>query len=258
MIPELPVTTPPRWLSEAAENGLPAVLPLRSLLEDSLFYPASGFDGNPVQLLGGNVLSFVYADCGFCENGSFYENFLKALTGQGQTSKFLGYSMIAGRGVDRSEIVDMEWVPSVGFPPTHPCHEWESRAFAHWSVWKRDEYRDENHGPLLLSLLFLGWEALAAFKATYVDRVAPKIIAIIQPGGGGASLKADDGQFKHMVMTNRAGVSEYLLCARRTRLPQRPCWDEYDQVCICEFPDDDLALWKLNAGASRKWPLLPE
>ncbi len=37
---------------------------LTEILEESLYYPASGFQGAPIEYLAGNFLSFVYADYG--------------------------------------------------------------------------------------------------------------------------------------------------------------------------------------------------
>ena len=247
MIPELPLIVEPRWLTdigEAPQNGLTIPLPLRAVLEDSLFYPASEFDGTPVKLLAGNVLSFVYAGYGFIEGEIFNENFFDKLM-----KGFLGYSLFAGRNVDRSEIVPEEWAPSVKPADTHRCHDWESRAFAHWSIWKRDDDREESHGPLLFSLLFLGWEALAAYEATYLNKtVSPKIIALILPGGGWTSLRSDDGLFKWMVRTNRAGMPGYLLCDRSIKPPQRPYWSDYNGQWLREFPEQNPALWPLNVN----------
>lgn len=39
-------------------------LPLKDILQHSLYYPAAGFDGRPVRYLGGKIHSFVYVDYG--------------------------------------------------------------------------------------------------------------------------------------------------------------------------------------------------
>ena len=63
MIEELPEGRAPDWLTEASSESMARVpLPLRGILEDSLYYPSSHFDGDPVRYLAGNIYSFVYVD----------------------------------------------------------------------------------------------------------------------------------------------------------------------------------------------------
>lgn len=49
----------PEWLMKASADD---ELPLRAILRRSLFYPACGYDGRPVQYFAGAVHSFVYVD----------------------------------------------------------------------------------------------------------------------------------------------------------------------------------------------------
>jgi hypothetical protein len=54
------------WLTDLS---LPAIMhepfPMDQVLQDSLYYPSSGFDGDPVRHLAGNILSFIYVDYGY-------------------------------------------------------------------------------------------------------------------------------------------------------------------------------------------------
>ena len=57
----LPKLEIPLWLrcvKDEPEGDQP--FPLREILRDSLYYPASGLQGAPVQYLAGSILSFVY------------------------------------------------------------------------------------------------------------------------------------------------------------------------------------------------------
>jgi len=49
----------PEWLASVSEEH---PLPLYDLLQNSLYYPASGLDGDPVRYFAGFIHSFVYAD----------------------------------------------------------------------------------------------------------------------------------------------------------------------------------------------------
>ncbi len=59
----LPRRDIPKWLENLNDTSGP--IPLAEILTDSVYYPCSGFDGNPVQVLAHSFHSFVYADCGF-------------------------------------------------------------------------------------------------------------------------------------------------------------------------------------------------
>jgi hypothetical protein len=74
--------------------------PLHELLHGSLYYPSSGFDGDPVRHLAGNILSFVYVDYGHS-----HDEFVSAL----ETPGFRGYNLIAARSVTESELTPNGW-----------------------------------------------------------------------------------------------------------------------------------------------------
>jgi hypothetical protein len=58
----------PEWLARLNPAELEAFgFPLNQALQHSLYYPAAGFDGRPVQFLGGFIQSFVYIDYGLEE-----------------------------------------------------------------------------------------------------------------------------------------------------------------------------------------------
>ncbi len=78
----------PEWLARLSPAALEtADFPLKEALEHSLYYPAAGFDGRPVQFLGGFIHSFVYVDYGEEES---------AVNAEMQQPGFLGYHL-AGR-----------------------------------------------------------------------------------------------------------------------------------------------------------------
>jgi len=252
MIPELPKLPCPDWLSEIAakpERAKTAALPLPSILADSLYYPGSGFDGDPVRYLAGNVLSFVYAD----RNRS-KEKFISHIDPDRKGRAFLGYRPIPHlqRFLNRDEIAPPNWSP----PYPVLDHDWEKQAYAHWSVWKRTPEHGESHGPLHFSFLFLGWEARAAFEALYIlNKKKPKIITIISPGNAPLGVRSE---FKRRVMENPVGTPDYLLC-NGGRQP-RTRWPQYGTF-IAAVPDGSAKLWALGGGSPEiddEIPGLPE
>ncbi len=58
MLLQLQTIEVPSWLTNLTPNAIMhAPLPLHDLLRESPYYPSSGFDGDPIKHLGGNVLS---------------------------------------------------------------------------------------------------------------------------------------------------------------------------------------------------------
>ena len=151
----------------------------RRILKNSLYYPASGFDGDPVKFFAGNIHSFVYADCGRSE-----EELLQALANPG----FLGYEPITTRLVTAQEL---NWPELPGYLNETPIDGnlelfiglgWVKQPFCSWTVFQRCDDRPPSHGPARFSFLFLCADGAAAYQALYVaNAVAPKAIAIIQP-----------------------------------------------------------------------------
>lgn len=69
MLQQLPEIATPNWLSQlSSETILGTPFPLHELLRDSLYYPSSAFDGDPIRHLAGNFLSFIYVDYGVSQD----------------------------------------------------------------------------------------------------------------------------------------------------------------------------------------------
>lgn len=69
MLDQLPEIATPNWLSQlSSETIMSSPFPLRELLRDSLYYPSSAFDGDPIRHLAGNFLSFIYVDYGVSQD----------------------------------------------------------------------------------------------------------------------------------------------------------------------------------------------
>ncbi len=65
MLHQLPEIVVPMWLTNLSSTTIMnEPFPLHEILHVSLYYPSSGFDGDPVRHFAGNILSFIYVDYG--------------------------------------------------------------------------------------------------------------------------------------------------------------------------------------------------
>lgn len=247
MLQQLPKIAVPTWLSDLSSvTILNEPFPLHELLRDSLYYPSSGFDGDPIRHLAGNILSFIYID-----QGHSHDEFMVALKSPG----FRGYDLIAERQVTERELTPRGWQPTL---PAHadgdPSHyrDWIKRPFCSWSVHQLCEDVPISHGPSRFSLLYLCADGVAAFQALYVaNAVVPKAIAVIQPGHGFGGNWTDytnsEKIFARSVLGNPNGQPEILLYGGYGRRVyyRKPCWHDYQtQVCFVNKSDNgNIGVW---------------
>ena len=156
-------------------------LPLDSLLDNSVYYPASGYDGDLIRLFNKiltekGVRSFVYCD---------YESTEEKVISNAR-SHMRGYHILAHRSVDISELLgpgaDSRYLLPVG-----RCQKAKrgDGFFCHWFIFERDRSFAESHGPERFSLMYICAEGVSAYELLYSSRgIAPKCVAIIQPGEG--------------------------------------------------------------------------
>ena len=97
---------------------------LKKVLQDSLYYPSSNFDGKPVTHLMGNIYSFIYADYGVTK---------KMLAPKGWNVQL---------SPDYDDINRMQNFQSFIKEP-----------FCEWIISERDSDKDDNYNPVRFSLL---------------------------------------------------------------------------------------------------------
>lgn len=236
MIDQLPKMRTPTWLSKLSASSIEnEPFPLSRILRDSLYYPSSWFDGDPVRHLAGNILSFIYVDYGHEQS-----EFDQALHDQG----FRGYEVLAKRTVTRQELAPHGWRPTQPFysdGAPQNLHDLKT-PFCTWVVMQRQPGMPRDHGPARFSLLYLCADGAAAFDALYVTNgTAPKAIAIIQPGhafGGNWTDFTDPGRIlARFVLSNPAGQPEFLLYGGYGSRDffRDPCWPGYQKhLCFLE------------------------
>ncbi len=232
MLHQLPVRITPDWLQGSADNLLLRDLPIREILQGSLYYPCCALDGDPVRNLGGNVHSFVYVDYGVPVD------LLKAALNRG----FRGFRMIASREVGEKELTPRGWLPQMPRPkdgnPEYEYRRLTSKPYCIWSVFERLDQFDASHGPERFSVLYLSADGTAAFQALYWGNgCRPSAVAVIQPGhlmfgGNWTDFTDPEKIFCRSVLGNAAGRPDLLVFGgygKRNRY-RSPCWPDFARL----------------------------
>jgi hypothetical protein len=223
-------------------------LTIRDLLKNSIYYPAAGKDGTPVEYLGKHFASFVFADYDFGE-----EKVLDAL--HSQEDGFRGYRVAAQRRVEKRELVPNGWNP---VPPlTHDINAGSRQVsmeppFAIWAILERTADYGQDHGPKRFSLLYIGGEGVATYQALYHgNKTTTSVVCVIQPGTGFGKNWTnfeDEGKiFARTVLDNPYGKPEYLLCGGhgKPEFYETSCWPDQYSIKIASFAPNRV-LWQRN------------
>ena len=238
----MPVAQPPssdvpEWLARVSADTMNSeAFPLHDILRDSLYYPASSFDGDPVAYLAGCIASFIHVD---------FSRDQAELEAELEKPGFLGYRRIDSRPVTEGELT------ADGWRPENPAENDRGRRirqdlikppFCSWSVFERRPKIPPAHGPSRFSFLYLCADGRAAFQALYLSNAQrPKALAIIQPGDN--AFEQPDGMFARNVLHNPAGPPEFLLyggAGGRDFYLQAP-WPGYSAPSCLQCEDRDTA-----------------
>jgi hypothetical protein len=224
----------------AIEDG---PFPLRAVLEDSLFYPASGIDGTPIRYWLEDILSFVYADISYSR--STFEDAILADSPS-------GYSILGIRNLSPQDLTPLGWKPTI--PAGLDRESYLSTlkmvdasvnsAFGLWIVFERGSSLGDSHGPIRFSFVFLRSEAVAAYQAIYVENnICPKMLAVIRPGVGfGGNFDTFEEVLLRVMKSNPAGMPRWLLQWHRVQysdeIPDGPWCAEYGRKVYGPLPKD--------------------
>lgn len=193
-------------LTEAMITNNP--LPVGHILKDSLYYPACYFDGGVVKISSKEIQSFVYCDYSITETMLLEK-----------MNTFYGYHVIAHRPVRMEELIPNGWVedlPSRLMANRRRENLHIEQAFAHWTVFERDENFDDTHGASRFSLLYICGEGVATYQALYwSNKQSAKSLAIIQPGtgfgGNWTDFREKDQHLAWVVLHNPYGTPDTIL-----------------------------------------------
>ena len=229
-------TSLPTWLEEITPETFSESFSIDTVLKDSLYYPAAGLDDSAEKYFGGLFYSFVHVD---------YQQSKEELKSKLKEDDWCkGYTVLCEREITEEEI-------SLTFHKEAPHGELGKdlggQPFCLWSILQRDDELTDEHGPLRFSFLHLNTEGVAAFQALYVkNNIAPKGIAIIQPGTGfGNNWTAFENPSEPLakaVLNNPAGQPEYLLYGGWGRISfyTEPCWPTFSKNIETEWQRGNL------------------
>ena len=242
MIPDIEAEEMPGWLKGLDRRSiLEGALPLQKILANSLYYPASDVDGEPVRYLGGNVHSFVYADYAVS-----WREALDVL----RTRGFTGYGILAFRRVGIEELAPRPWLhfdPKEGDGNPDDWRHIQKPFSALWAVMQREPEQDGSHGPRRFSLLHVCADGVEVSDNLYCrNSSAPKVLAIIQQTGmNWTDFRDRDAVLARLVLGSRFATPQYLLCGGCDR--REPCWPEYSEF-VCYLDGGNLGLWRRGSG----------
>lgn len=243
MIPGIERRNTPEWLMNLSDLE---TLPIQYLLKESLFYPSSGRDGDPVRYLGGFVHSFIYVDYGL-DRSAIWESLHDDRHG------FKGYSLLGCRYVAESElsVSGMRLTPAEltreENPLRHPKNT--KQPFAIWTVQERSRNYGEEHGPERFSLLYICADGAAAFRALYYgNQCTPEVIAIVQSGegwgGNWTDFRDPNRILGRLVLGNPYGRPSCLLYGGWGLDYRDCCWPHYKTL---------IHYWRAAYGALGLW-----
>jgi len=246
MIDSLPKKKMPNWIKNVCDESQLSQIPLTEILNNSLYYPSSGFDGDPIKYLSGNIYSFIYIDYGISSD---------ELDKEIESRGFNGYQVILSREITERELTPNGWKPSQ--PSRHDgdptkYKDWIKTPFAKWLVFQRNDDLSGEHGAERFSLLYMCADGVAAFQALYLSNGCyPLGVAIIQPGhrfgGNWTNYTNPQEILARTVLTNPAGKPKILLHGGigRRDFYREPCWPQFSEhVCFLE---------KANGGSIGVW-----
>ncbi len=230
-------------------------VPLVRALEHSLYYPAAGLDGRPVQFMGGFIHSFIYVDYGTEES---------AVDAELQRRGFSGYHIAGSKRLSKRDLAPNGWWPQVPLQYKNQMQRFTDmrtrgfvrNPFAHWYIFDRDGSRGEDHGPQRFSLIYLCADGVAAYQALYWQyHTAPEVLTIIQPGTGFGGNYTDfrdpDGFFAWTVLQGNARhLPEYLVCGGLLLDYTQAFWPEsYPEHVEWFQHENGNGVWRRRTGA---------
>ena len=175
------------WIDKINTKNFNISFDLKSILTNSVYYPASATDGKPIEGLSRFSFSFIYAD--YSLQKEQVENALKT------EFELIGYRLVGMRYVS-----DNELIPNGITPQRFPLNESEKERmhyrqesirnldpFALWAVYELDSELIKKNSEKIsrFSILYIGGEACTTFDKLYVyNKINPLAVAILNSGEG--------------------------------------------------------------------------
>jgi hypothetical protein len=227
---KLPFREMPDWLSDISSTADMTKIPITDILTNSLYYPCSGRDGDPIKFLGGFIHSFIYAD-----NGITLKQVELSINNPERNIK----------GYETEFVLHKDYYNYI-FANNIERNFSNIRINASWYILKRLEIYDSDYGPNRISLLFIQGDGLDTFNTLYIaNKSYPDVLALIKSGWMGSDNYDIDGRLAIAVLNNPSGIPEYILegiSHKRTK----SCWNIYDELIFqwsIQYDEFDLFLY---------------
>jgi hypothetical protein len=244
----------PTWLLEICESRLlPEAIPLRSILENSCFYPASGLDVKPIEIASGISHSFIY-----CDYNISSEELLDFIS-----NRISKYKLICSRFICKEELVPRNWTPEIprDFDLSHGADtlrlaQGNCELFAHWSILKEEVDPDSGiKDGNCISVLFISGEALACYQGLYLrNKAVPRILSIIQPGhtlgGNWTNFFNPEAPFWRII--ERGELPDMLILGEWIRKTDPYVFRLMGAPYVCPFGDRYINL-EIITSSENKW-----
>lgn len=208
----------PVWLNDLQSLE---VVPINELLIDSIYYPASSYDWQPIQAFAGFSHSFVYVDPaikteGIPEIGGYQQLFSRSVRAR----------ELCGNGFDRKE-------PTVTDGSLKTLQDQFPSPFINlenivgsWSVYEKAPTSNWGN-PDRISVLLISAEGIDAYQALYYsNKTKPALIFMVAcTWGNWTEFERYDGFFNRVVLSNPAGHPDFLVSQER----YRQIWNGYSR-----------------------------
>ncbi len=217
-------------------------------LKDCVFYPCSGLHGTPIKFLGKRFRRFFYADYSV-DRGTFDE----AIHGRG----FKGYRLRATEESDPEIVFGMSWKAFESSNTDTISRVTDERRHPYLTLccFERESDFDNRHGPPGFELMFACAEAIATFKAAFLQRsITPRCLVHVRSGiGGGGNFHNYPQELRCALLENKDGLPPFIFYDRFGSDEYYGDYldlvEEYDPLERWDYPDGGfLELAKFNAG----------
>jgi hypothetical protein len=208
----------PIWLNDL--QSLDAI-PVKELLTDSVFYPASGNDWQPIQAFSGFSHSFIYID------PVIKDWDIPAIDGYQQLfSRKIRSGELCASSFDRIQPTEMDGnLKHLQNLFSNPFSNAEN-VVGIWSIYEKAPTSNWGN-PNRISVLLISAEGTEAYQALYYsNRIKPALIFMVAcVWGNWTEFEKRGGFFNRVVMSNPAGHPDFLVSQDR----DRQIWDGYSR-----------------------------